>query len=52
MTSSGANTWSIPLEINNLESQIHSSGGSGASASQYLCLTINGTPYKIALLNP
>jgi hypothetical protein len=31
MTSAGANTWSIPLELNNLESQIGSGGGSGVS---------------------
>ena len=33
MTSSGANTWSIPLEINNLESLIIGGGGGGAVSS-------------------
>ena len=32
MTSSGANTWSVPLEINNLESQVTSGSGSGVTS--------------------
>lgn len=43
MTSSGANTWSIPLELNNLETQI----GSGSSGVQAITaganITITGT---------
>jgi len=35
MTSAGANTWSVPLEINNLESQI-SGGGGGSGVSQII----------------
>jgi hypothetical protein len=46
MTSSGANTWSIPLEINNLESQI--SSGSGSTGVQSITagtnITLGGTP--------
>jgi len=45
MTSSGANTWSIPLELNNLESQI--TGGSGSTGVQSVTggtnVTITGT---------
>lgn len=44
MTSAGANTWSVPLEINNLESQI-SSGGSGVQSISVgnTNLTLGGT---------
>jgi hypothetical protein len=46
MTSAGANTWSIPLEINNLESQISSAAGSGVLGitSGNSNITITGTP--------
>lgn len=45
MTSSGSNTWSIPLEINNLESQItHGGGSSGVqTVSAGTNITISGT---------
>jgi hypothetical protein len=46
MTSAGANTWSVPLELNNLESQI--SGGGGGSVVGITAgnanITITGTP--------
>lgn len=44
MSSSGANTWNTPLEINNLESQIYTGGGSGVqSVSAGTNITITGT---------
>ena len=45
MTSSGANTWNVPLEINNLESQISSGGGSSGvqTISAGTNITITGT---------
>jgi hypothetical protein len=45
MTSSGSNTWSIPLELNNLESQItHGGGGGGVqTVSAGTNITITGT---------
>lgn len=44
MTSVGANTWNIPLEINNLESQITTVGGSGVqSVVAGTNITITGT---------
>ena len=33
MTSAGANTWSVPLEINNLEAQVASGGGGGSGVT-------------------
>jgi hypothetical protein len=32
MTSAGANTWSVPLELNNLESVVSSSSGNGVTS--------------------
>jgi hypothetical protein len=45
MTSAGANTWSVPLELNNLESQIGGAGGSGVQSVSVgnANLTLSGT---------
>ena len=45
MSSAGANTWNVPLEINNLESQIHGGGGGGVASitSGNSNITITGT---------
>ena len=45
MSSAGANTWSVPLLINNLESQISGAGGSGVQSVSVgnSNLTLSGT---------
>lgn len=44
-TSAGANTWSIPLELNNLESQVQQAGSSGVQTiTAGTNITITGTP--------
>jgi hypothetical protein len=42
-TSAGANTWSIPLELNNLESQIQASSGGVQTITAGTNITITGT---------
>ena len=53
MTSAGANTWSVPLEINNLESQVSSNSGSGVTsiATSGAGLSTSGGTGNVTLTN-
>jgi len=50
MTSAGANTWSVPLEINNLESRINS-GGVSSIATSGAGLSASGGTGAVTLTN-
>jgi hypothetical protein len=45
MTSSGTNTWSVPLLINNLEAQIGSGGGGGGAIFNSNSVNVSALPY-------
>lgn len=54
MTSTGANTWNVPLLINNLESQIASGGGGGGgvtSISAGTGISVSGSTGAVTVTN-
>jgi len=51
MTSAGANTWSVPLEINNLESQITSGGSVVSSINAGSGISVNASTGAVTVRN-